>query len=149
MHDPMSIVVCLPEELALFDPEPEKTFKRDVRLVSQWEADTGGVVGWSTGGWDALSLAVAHPELPRPVIVSLPFEESRVANLATVPAETLLLYGTADPLAGAAPGRHWQEHLPNARLEMVPAGTHELPVPMWARVLSHPAPRRTRKAKAA
>ena len=146
MHDPLSIVICLPDGTALFDPEPEETFKRDVRLVSGWEADTGGVVGWSTGGWDALRLAAAHPDLPRLVIVSLPFDESRAANLATVTAKTLLLYGTADPLTGAAHGRNWQEHLPNARLEMVPAGTHELLVPMWGRVLSHLAPRRTRKA---
>jgi pimeloyl-ACP methyl ester carboxylesterase len=57
-----------------------------------------------------------------------------------VQADTLLLYGSRDPLAGPQHGRWWQSRLPNARLEVVSGAGHLLVVPMWARVLSHLAP---------
>lgn len=66
-------------------------------------------------------------------------------DLDAATAKTLLLYGSADSQTDSAHGRRWQRRLPNARLEMVPGGGHELLVPMWARVLSHLAPRRTNK----
>jgi pimeloyl-ACP methyl ester carboxylesterase len=56
-----------------------------------------------------------------------------------VHAKTLLLYGSRDPLADPRHGRWWESRLPDATLEVVPAG-HLLVVPMWARVLSHLAP---------
>lgn len=59
-----------------------------------------------------------------------------------VRAETLLLYGSADPVAGAAHGRWWQQNLRTARLEMVPGAGHLLIVPTWQRILSYLAPRR-------
>jgi pimeloyl-ACP methyl ester carboxylesterase len=58
----------------------------------------------------------------------------------SVEAETLLLYGSRDALAGPSHGRWWQSQLPNARLEMVPEAGHLLVVPMWARALSHLVP---------
>lgn len=57
-----------------------------------------------------------------------------------VQAKTLLLYGSADPIAGARHGSWWQKRLPNARLEMVPGAGHLLIVPMWQRALAHLAP---------
>jgi pimeloyl-ACP methyl ester carboxylesterase len=54
-----------------------------------------------------------------------------------VRAETLLLYGSRDPLADPRHGRWWQSRLPDARLEVVPGAGHLVIVPMWARVLSH------------
>ncbi|MEN8238730.1 MAG: alpha/beta hydrolase [Actinomycetota bacterium] len=145
MNDPLSIVMCLPQGVTLFDPEPSETARRDVRLVSELDSDTGGVVGWSTGGWDALAIAAAHQDLPRLVIVSLPFPDEPPAELDAdaVNAKTLLLYGAADPQTGSSHGSRWQKTLPNARLEMVPKGGHDLLVPMWRRILSHLAPRRT------
>jgi pimeloyl-ACP methyl ester carboxylesterase len=133
--------------MAPFDPGPPETEKRDVRLASEWQADTGGVVGWSGGGWGALALAATRPELPRLVIVSLPYPEDEIpaVDLDAVVAKTLLLYGSADPRTGSSHGTRWQKRLPNARLEMVPGGDHDLLVPMWARVLSHLAPRRTNR----
>ena len=144
MNDPMSIVMCLPEGVDLFDPGPDETARRDVRLCSEWDSDTGGVVGWSTGGWDALTLAAAHQDLPRLVIVSLPFPEVSPpdVDLDAVNTKTLLLYGTADPQTGSSHGTRWQKRLPNARLEMVPNAGRDLLVPKWARMLSHLAPRR-------
>jgi pimeloyl-ACP methyl ester carboxylesterase len=61
-----------------------------------------------------------------------------------VQAKTLLLYGSHDPLADPRHGRWWQSRLPDARLEVAPGAGHLLVVPMWARVLSHLAPDRTR-----
>ena len=145
MNEPMSIAVCLPVGQPLYDPRPEETAKRDVRLVPAFETDTGGVVGWSSGGWPALAIAASHPDVPRLALVSLPFPDEMPdgADLDAVVSRTLLLYGSADPETGARHGRLWQERLPNARLEMVPSGGHDLLSRMWSRILSHLAPRRT------
>jgi hypothetical protein len=61
-----------------------------------------------------------------------------------VRAKTLLLYGSHDPVADPRHGRWWQSRLPDARLEVAPGAGHLLVIPMWARVLSHLAPDRTR-----
>jgi pimeloyl-ACP methyl ester carboxylesterase len=58
----------------------------------------------------------------------------------SVEAETLLLYGSRDALAGPPHGHWWQSKLPNARLEITPGAGHLLVVPMWARALSHLVP---------
>jgi pimeloyl-ACP methyl ester carboxylesterase len=60
-----------------------------------------------------------------------------------VQAETLLVYGSSDPVADPRHGRWWHSRLPNARLEIVPGAGHLLIVPTWARALSHLAPERT------
>jgi pimeloyl-ACP methyl ester carboxylesterase len=57
-----------------------------------------------------------------------------------VPAKTLLLYGSRDPIAGTRHGTWWQKRLPNARLEVVPGAGHLLILLMWRRALSHLAP---------
>jgi pimeloyl-ACP methyl ester carboxylesterase len=57
-----------------------------------------------------------------------------------VRAETLLLYGDADPV-GSAHGSWWQQHLPNAHLEIVPDAGHLLIIPMWEHILRHLAKR--------
>jgi len=145
MNDPMSILVCLPDGVPLVDPGPAETAKRDVRLVTAWEDDTAGVVGWSAGGLDALRVAVDHTDLPRLALVSVPFPDGDQVgvDLDAVAAKTLLLFGSADPLTGSKHGRMWQQRLPNARLEMVPRGGHDLLETMWHRVLSFVAPRRS------
>lgn len=61
-----------------------------------------------------------------------------------VKAETLLLYGSHDPVAGPRHGRWWQARLPDARLQVAAGAGHLLVIPMWARVLSHLAPGRER-----
>jgi pimeloyl-ACP methyl ester carboxylesterase len=59
-----------------------------------------------------------------------------------VEAQTLLLYGSRDPVAGPAHARWWQERLPNARLEVAPDAGHLVLLPMWSRALSHLTPER-------
>ena len=56
--------------------------------------------------------------------------------------KTLLVYGARDPMTGSKHGRWWQQHLPDARLEMVPDAGHLVVVPLWKRVLSFLAPTR-------
>jgi pimeloyl-ACP methyl ester carboxylesterase len=56
---------------------------------------------------------------------------------AEVTRQTLLLYGGQDPVVGAEHGRWWQQHLPSARLELVPDAGHLLVVSGWDRVLDH------------
>jgi len=59
-----------------------------------------------------------------------------------VEAETLLLYGSRDPLAGPKHARWWRERLPNARLEQAPDAGHLVLIQMWSRALSFLAPER-------
>jgi pimeloyl-ACP methyl ester carboxylesterase len=61
-----------------------------------------------------------------------------------VEAQTLLLYGSRDPMAGPRHGQWWEERLPQARLEVAPGAGHLLLIPTWARALSHLAPERGR-----
>jgi pimeloyl-ACP methyl ester carboxylesterase len=56
--------------------------------------------------------------------------------------KALLIYGARDPITGSKHGRWWQQHLPDARLEMVPDAGHLVVVPMWNRVLSFLSPTR-------
>lgn len=140
------ILLHLPDGVDLFDPDPELTAKRDVELVDTWHDSVIGVVGWSTAGLEALRTATAKPDLERLAIVATPFDEAALADFdpSAVSTKTLLLFGSADPETGSKHGRAWQQWLPNARLEMVPKGEHDLLVPMWKRVLSHLAPGRKR-----
>jgi pimeloyl-ACP methyl ester carboxylesterase len=61
-----------------------------------------------------------------------------------VEAETLLVYGSHDPLAWPRHGRWWHERLPHARLHVEAGAGHLLVIPTWARVLSHLVPARER-----
>jgi pimeloyl-ACP methyl ester carboxylesterase len=63
-------------------------------------------------------------------------------DVADVRAKTLLLYGSADPIAGPRHGKWWQRRLPDARFEQVPGAGHLVVMPMWERALAHLAPRR-------
>lgn len=48
------------------------------------------------------------------------------ANLSTLATPTLLIYGDADDIAPVAFGEFLQQMLPNARLEVVLGGTHDM-----------------------
>lgn len=49
-------------------------------------------------------------------------------QLGRVQQPTLLIYGDADLIAPVAAGEHLSRHLPNARLEVIPGGTHDLEI---------------------
>lgn len=63
-------------------------------------------------------------------------------DAADVRAKTLLLNGSADPIAGPRHAKWWQRRLPDARFEQVPGAGHLVMMPMWERALAHLAPRR-------
>ncbi len=137
-----SVVLRSPVSRPLGDPDPGETERRGVRLTDAVDATTIGIVGWSAAGLDALALAVANPHVPRLVLVAIACEPDEIEfDLARVRAKTLLLFGGQDPATGSRHGRGWQKALPNARLEMVPDGGHDLVGRMWARILAHVAPR--------
>jgi pimeloyl-ACP methyl ester carboxylesterase len=66
-----------------------------------------------------------------------------------VEAETLLLYGARDPLAGPRHARWWQERLPNVRLEIDPDAGHLVLISKWSRALAYLTPDRERIGAAA
>ncbi len=49
--------------------------------------------------------------------------------------------GTHDPDTGSKAATWWQRQLPDARVEMVPGGGHDILERVWPRVLSFLAPR--------
>ncbi|WP_213011679.1 alpha/beta fold hydrolase [Paractinoplanes toevensis] len=100
-------------------------------------------MGWSDAGLDDLAFAARHPgAVDRVALVSTPIPDGDPAfDLSEMTAKALLLFGAKEPRTGSRHGTWWQRHLPNARLEMNPAGDHDLLTPMWTRVLSHLAPR--------
>jgi pimeloyl-ACP methyl ester carboxylesterase len=59
-----------------------------------------------------------------------------------VAAPALLVFGSADEVAGPAHGAWWQRSLPDARLETWPGHGHLVVVPAWERVLAHLVPAR-------
>jgi len=140
-----AVVLCLPRGTAAVGPLPERTAERGIRLLHEWDDAAVAVVGWSSGGWQALELAAAHPTVERLVLASTPFPdvEPDSVDLDAVRAKTLLLFGARDPETGSRHGRRWQQRLSNARLEMVPGAGHDLLPHVWPRILSHVAPRRT------
>lgn len=127
------------------DPDPVETSRREIALADAVSAETIGLLGVGRAGSAALVLAAGSPEIPRLVLVNVPFEpESLDIDLADVRVRVLLLFGALDPDTGSAHGRRWQKALPAARLEMVPDGDADLVARMWPRILSHLAPGRAR-----
>lgn len=57
-----------------------------------------------------------------------------------VKAETLVIGGQADPLAGQAHAAWYQNAIPGAQLEIVPGVGHLVIAQAWGRVLAHLAP---------
>lgn len=49
-------------------------------------------------------------------------------RLGQIQHPTLLIYGDADLIAPVAAGQHLCAHLPRARLEIIPGGTHDLEI---------------------
>lgn len=146
-----TLVACLPAGVAWSDPDPAVTTGRGIEVAERWNGGPASILGWSDGGAAALALAAEAGELiDRLVLVATPApldspaagETASLLDLAAVRAKTLLLFGAADPRTGSRHGRWWQTHLPNARLEMVPGGGHDLVAEMWGRIAAFVAPRR-------
>jgi pimeloyl-ACP methyl ester carboxylesterase len=57
-------------------------------------------------------------------------------QLDDVKTSVLLQYGDDDPITGYAHGKWWQQHLPEARLEMIPDVGHMVALKGWKRALA-------------
>ncbi|HEX4334368.1 MAG TPA: alpha/beta fold hydrolase [Polyangiaceae bacterium] len=87
-------------------------------------APAGGVDVVGLGGVDWRAAFVAQrPTAPRWLVNDRTDLSDR---LTSVVAPTLLILGDRDPIAPVAIGTHLQEHLPDARLEIVPGATHDI-----------------------
>lgn len=75
-------------------------------------------------------------------------DTSWVRQLRHVTADTILVYGTADPVAGRADGQWFQRHVPGARLAMVQNAGHLAVASVWERIMDHVAPLQVRSDRA-
>lgn len=134
---------------AAFDPGRDETIRRGVVLSGDAPGDgIFATVGWRAEGLVAARMAAAMPErvarlvlccVPAPIDVDPGFDPSHIA------AKTLLLFGQFDPEAPPQHARWWKDHIPRARIEMVPRAGSDIIEALWKRTLSHVAPRVTRR----
>ena len=131
------VVLCVPERASGIDPDPDETARRDVELAYEWDGRAAGLVGWAEGGWTAVNLAQRHGDLvDRLVLASTPVPTERI-DPAPVAAK-VLLYGARD--GGSSRARWWQKAI-GGRIEMLPGEGRDILERVWARALSHVAPR--------
>ena len=57
---------------------------------------------------------------------------SRVSELKTIIAPTLVIHGKADPLVPVEAGIDTARHIPGAKLELIEGMGHDLPQPLWS-----------------
>lgn len=61
-------------------------------------------------------------------------------ELRRIRADTVLVYGELDPVAGRTDGQWFQRHVPHARLAMVQNAGHLAVASVWRRIMDHVAP---------
>jgi pimeloyl-ACP methyl ester carboxylesterase len=61
---------------------------------------------------------------------------NRQQRLRSVTAPTLVIHGTADPLVHPDGGRETAASIPGARLLMIDAMGHAMPIPMWPEIIN-------------
>jgi poly(3-hydroxyoctanoate) depolymerase len=89
-------------------------------------ATSGGVDVSSFGGVDWRdTFRRVQPNVPEWFVEE---RSDLTAELHRVLQPTLLIYGDADLIAPVRMGEHLLAHLPNARLEVIPGGTHDLEI---------------------
>ncbi len=68
-------------------------------------------------------------------LVAIWLSGDRTPALATLRVPALVIHGDADPLVPVDGGRATARAIPGARLEIIPGMGHELPRPVWPRVI--------------
>ena len=121
------------------DPAPDETAKRVVELSFAWDGTPAGVIGFGDGGWRAVGLAAANPELVDRLVLGSTEPEGDAPT--PVEAKTLLLFGSLD--GGQRRAMWWKSRI-GGRIEMVPREGRDILVRVWPRVLSHLAPQARR-----
>ena len=126
-----------------FDPDPEETSRRGVELGREVGSGPFATVGWRVEGLRAAHLAATmSSRVDRLVLccVPAPIDLDPGFDPGNITAKTLLLFGQADPDAPAKHARWWKDHIPVARVEMVPRAGSDIIAALWKRTLSHAAP---------
>lgn len=121
MHEPVDLVAqsmggVIAARIALERPE---LVRRLVLCVTSGGVDMAGLGAsdWRADYRRSFPKAAAWMTERDPT-PSLPVEK--------IAAPTLLIWGDKDPVSPAAVGRHLAERLPQARLEIVPGGDHDV-----------------------
>ena len=126
------------------------------RLVTARMDQPVDLVAQSMGGVIAARIGLEHPELVRRLVLCVTSGGVDMAGLGAsdwradyrrsfpkaaawitdggppplqvekIAAPTLLIWGDTDPISPVAVGRHLAERLPQARLEIVPGGDHDV-----------------------
>jgi pimeloyl-ACP methyl ester carboxylesterase len=76
-----------------------------------------------------------HPEGTARQLVAILADGDRSARLGAITAPTLVIHGAADPLVTPSGGEDTAARIPGARLEMIPDMGHDIPVPLWPRII--------------
>jgi pimeloyl-ACP methyl ester carboxylesterase len=98
-------------------------------------ATSGGVDVAGLGGADwRAGYRAEHPAAARWITDDRP---DHTADLSTVTAPSLLLWGDRDPISPVAVGEHLASLLPNATLRVLAGGTHGLAVELPDDVAAH------------
>lgn len=121
MHEPVDLVAqsmggVIAARIALEHPE---LVRRLVLCVTSGGVDMAGL---GAADWRA-DYRRSFPKAASWITDGSPPPPLPVEKIA---APTLLIWGDADPISPVAVGRHLAERLPNARLEIVPGGDHDV-----------------------
>ena len=76
-----------------------------------------------------------HPGGVRRQLIAIWLSGDRTAALRELHLPALVIHGDADPLVPVDGGRATAAAIPGARLEIIPGMGHELPRPVWPRVI--------------
>jgi pimeloyl-ACP methyl ester carboxylesterase len=121
MHEPVDLVAqsmggVIAARIALEHPE---RVRRLVLCVTSGGVDMADL---GASDWRA-DYRRSFPKAAAWITNGSPTPPLQVEKIA---APTLLIWGDKDPVSPVAVGRHLAERLPNARLEIVPGGDHDV-----------------------
>lgn len=125
--------------------------RQTLAAIETDRALTAGVVVYGRAADVALRAAVQLGDtIDRLALVAVPAPDQPLDRddlgelIAGVTAKALILNGLRDEVAAAAAARWYKDHLSTARVEMVPGVAALSLSDVWARTLSHVAPRTPR-----
>ena len=76
-----------------------------------------------------------HPEGTARQLVAILADGDRTERLGAITAPALVIHGAADPLVQPEAGERTAAAIPGARLEIIPEMGHDIPVPLWPRII--------------
>ena len=129
-----------PEAAASLSPPPV-TSATDVADQAVAEARVTGSPGFPFDAARVRRRAIAayerarNPEGTVRQLAAIMASPDRTSALTRVVVPTLVIHGTDDPLIGVEGGRATARAIPGARLELIDGMGHDLPVPLFSRLV--------------